>query len=356
MRIVLVGGGTGGSVAPLLAMAEESRKRKPEAKFLFIGTRRGQPEKEMIKDYDFAFRSIYAGKLRRYLSWQNFLDIFRTKIGFFQSLFILKKFKPNLIIGAGGYVSVPVILAGWFLKIPSLIHQQDIIPSLTNKILSPFTKKITVSFEKSLCDFPKNKTVFTGNPVRKVIMGGDKEGAISRFNLEKNLLTLLVLGGGTGAQKINELIWKIIPELTKFYQIIHLTGKNKLEIRNWELEIGNRYHPYEFLTTEIADAYAAADLVISRAGMNVLTELAVLGKPIIIIPIPDSHQEANAWYFQEKNAVIVLDPKNLTAKKFLETIKKLIENSAKRKSLSENIRKIIPIDAEKKIVEEIFKI
>jgi len=354
MKIVLTGGGSGGSVAPLLAIAEELKKQKSEIEFLFIGTKRGEPEKEMIKNYHFKFCSIFSGKLRRYFSLKNFLDPFLILLGFFQSLFILACFRPEIIISSGGFVAVPLTLAGWFFKIPSLIHQQDIIPSLTNKILAPFAKKITVSFDKSLRDFAKNKTVFTGNPVREIIKKGDQERAIKKFNLEKNLPTLLVLGGGTGAQKINELISEILPELTKFCQIIHLTGKGKLKIENWELKIKERYHPYEFLITEIADAYAVADLVISRAGLNVLTELAILGKPTIIIPIPDSPQEANSRYFQERNAAIVLDQKTLDLEKFLNTIKDLINNPVKRKSLSENIEKIMPPQPGEKIVKEIL--
>jgi len=353
MRIVLTGGGTGGSVTPLLAIAEEIRKQKSEAKFLFIGTRAGYPEKEMIKNYDFSFCQIFCGKLRRYFSWQNFFDPFLVFLGFCQSLFILKKFKPIFIISAGGYVAVPVVLAGWFLKIPSLIHQQDIIPSLTNKILSPFAKKITVSFEKSLADFPKNKTVLTGNPIRKFILNGDKERAIQKFNLEKNLPTLLVLGGGTGALFINNLIGQILSELTKFCQIIHLTGKDKLKIENCKLKI-NRYYAYEFLTEEVTDAYAVADLVISRAGMNVLSELSVLGKPTIIIPIPDSHQEENAQYFQEKGAALVLDQKELTGEKLLNEIRELLGNKKKQNQLSENIKKIMLTNAAQKITAQIL--
>jgi UDP-N-acetylglucosamine--N-acetylmuramyl-(pentapeptide) pyrophosphoryl-undecaprenol N-acetylglucosamine transferase len=355
MKVILTGGGTGGSVSPLLAIAEEIKKNYPETKFLFIGTRRGLPEKEMIKNYNFEFCQIFSGKLRRYFSWQNFLDIIRLKIGFWQSLFILRNFKPDLIIGAGGYVSVPVVLAGWFLKIPSIIHQQDIIPSLTNKILAPFAKKITVSFEVSLNDFPKNKTVLTGQPMRKFILNGDRKRAIQRFNLEENLPTLLVLGGGTGALFLNNLIWKILPELTKFSQIIHLTGKGKSQIPNFKSQIPN-YHLYEFLTEEMADAYAVADLVISRAGINVLSELSVLGKPAIIIPIPDSHQEANAKYFAEKNAVVVLNQKKLDEEKLLKEIKFLIENKDLREKLSKNIKKIMPPKGEEKIVNEILNL
>jgi len=355
MRIVLTGGGTGGSVAPLLAIAEEIKKNYPETKFLFIGTRRGLPEREMMKDYNFEFCQIFSGKLRRYFSWQNFLDIIRLKIGFWQSLFILRNFKPDLIIGAGGYVSVPVVLAGRFLKIPSIIHQQDIIPSLTNKILAPFAKKITVAFEVSLNDFPKNKTVLTGQPIRKFILNGDRKRAIQRFNLEENLPTLLVLGGGTGALFLNNLIWKILPELTKFCQVIHLTGKGKSQIPNSKSQIPN-YHLYEFLTEEMADAYAVADLVISRAGINVLSELSVLGKPTIIIPIPDSHQEANAKYFAEKNAVVILNQKKLDEEKLLKEIKFLIENKDLREKLSKNIKKIMPSKGEEKIVNEILNL
>ncbi|MGC9049146.1 MAG: UDP-N-acetylglucosamine--N-acetylmuramyl-(pentapeptide) pyrophosphoryl-undecaprenol N-acetylglucosamine transferase, partial [Patescibacteria group bacterium] len=244
-----------------------------------------------------------------------------------------------------------------------------------NKILAPFAKKITVSFEKSLNDFPREKTVLTGNPVREIIFKGNKERLVKKLNLESNLPVLLVLGGGTGAQKINELIWQILPELTKFCQVIHLTGRGKLEIRNCpprlddplrpreneasesrpgKLEIKRRYHSYEFLTTEIADAYAVADLVITRAGMNVLTELAVLGKPTIIIPIPDSHQEANARYFQDKNAAVVLNQKELTNEKFINEIKELINDQGKKNQLSENIKKIVPNNATEKMVKEIL--
>jgi len=353
MRIVLTGGGSGGPVAPLLAIAEEIKKTKPEVNFLFIGTRKGRPEKEMIKGYDFEFRSVCAGKLRRYFSWQNFLDIFRIKIGFFQSFFILKKFKPDLIIGAGGYVGVPVILAGWFLKIPLFIHQQDILSTLSNKILSSFVKKIFISFKPSLKAFPKNKTIFTGHPVRGMILKGNKERAISLFNLEKNKPVLIVLGGGMGATSLNELIWQNTNELTKFCQIVHLTGKEKNFSINYQLPTIN-YQSAEFLTKEIPDLFTVADLVITRAGINILAELAVLGKPIIIIPIPDSHQEANAKYFQEKNAAVVLNQKELTNGKLVKEIKELINNKEKQNQLSENIKKTVFADAAEKIVEEII--
>lgn len=351
MKVILAGGGTGGSVAPLLAIAEEIKEKKPETEFLFIGTKKGEPEREMVKNYDIDFTGITCGKLRRYFSWQNFLDIFRLKLGFWQSLFILKKFKPDLVIGAGGYVSVPVIITGWFLRIPSFILQQDILPTLSNKILAPFAKKIFVSFEPSLKDFPKNKTIFSGQPVRKFIFEGSSEKGRETFKLKKDKPVLVILGGGTGAASLNNLIWQNLKELTKFCQIVHLTGKGKSNLSG---EIERDYQSYEFLNKEIADLFATADLVISRAGMNVLSELAVLGKPTIIIPIPDSHQEANARYFQEKNAAIVLNQNELTAEKLLNEIKELINNKERKSRLKENIKKIIPREAVEKITQEII--
>ena len=352
MRVILAGGGSGGPVAPLLAIAEAIKKNNLATKFLFIGTKKGEPEKEMVQGCDFDFKQIFAGKLRRYLSWQNLLDLFRLKLGFFQSLFILKKFQPDLIIGAGGYVSVPVVLAGWFLKIPTLIHQQDILPTLSNKILSFFAKKITVSFEPSLEDFPQNKTIFVGHPVRQFIFNSNKERAEKFFNLKKDLPVLVVLGGGTGAISLNNLIWQNFDELTKFCQIIHLTGRGKASFINNQVSTIN-YQGHEFLTKEIPDLFTVADVVISRAGINVLAELAVLGKPTIIIPIPDSHQEANARYFQDKNGAIVLNQKELTNETFLKVTKELLNNKEKQNQLGENIKKIVLPNAVVKIIEQI---
>ncbi|MDA2936049.1 undecaprenyldiphospho-muramoylpentapeptide beta-N-acetylglucosaminyltransferase [Patescibacteria group bacterium AH-259-L05] len=336
MRIVLAGGGTGGSVSPLLAISQELKKQLPEAEFLFIGTKKGIPEKALCKMYTIPFKSIFSGKLRRYISFRNVIDPFFILIGFVQSFFILLKFKPHAILSAGGFAAVPISTAGWLLRIPVFAHQQDIIPGLSNKLIAPFAKKITVSFEKSLSDFSKRKTILTGNPVRMHVLEGNKERAREVFNLEENVPTVLVVGGGTGSLKINTFIAQIIPDLAQFCQIIHITG-NKIDKGTYT---SDRYHAYEFLKTEIKHAYAIADLVISRAGMGVLTELAVLGKPTIIIPIPDSHQENNASYFNEHKAAIVLDQKTLTSQVLLDKVHSLLSSDEKRAVLSLHISKL----------------
>lgn len=354
MRIILSGGGTGGSVSPILAIAEEIKKQYSETEFLFIGTKKGVPEKELVKTQKIPYQSIYSGKLRRYLSWRNCVDPFLILMGFFQSFFIILKYKPKAVISAGGFVAVPLSWAGWFCRVPVFIHQQDIIPGLANKLIAPLAKKITVSFEKSLENFNKKKTILTGNPVRPWILQGDKSRAIKRFNLEHNLPVLLVIGGGTGAQEINELIIEIVSQLIKFCQIIQVTGRDK-QFSNLAIkQFNNRYHQYDFLNQDIADAYAAADLVVSRAGMGVLTELSVLGKPGILIPISDSHQQANAQYFAEQKAVVLLNQKNLTSETLLNKIHSLIVDDNQRAVLSLNILKLGHLDAAKKIANLIL--
>lgn len=351
MRIMLAGGGTGGSVSPLLAIAQEIKRQKPEAEFLFCGTKKGIPEKNLCKMYAISFKVIFSGKLRRYISVYNVIDVFFILCGFIQSFFIIIKFRPKAILSSGSFVAVPPLFAGWLLRIPVFSHQQDIVPGLANKLIAPFAKKITVSFEKSLHDFSTHKTVLTGNPVRAHILLGNKERALEFFNLEENLPTVLVIGGGTGAAKINTLVAQIIPSLTQFCQIIHITG-NKIDKGVYT---SHRYHQYEFLKHEISHAYAIADVVVSRAGMGVLSELAALGKPTIIIPIPNSHQEHNASYFNEHRAAMVCDQKILTSQELLQVIHSLISSDKKRALLSLHISKLGDSNAAKNITEIILK-
>ncbi len=359
IKIILSGGGTGGSVGPLLAVAEEIKKQNPETLFLFIGTKKGKPEKEMAEVNHLPYKGIFSGKFRRYFSIKNIIDPIFIILGFIQSLFIILKFQPWAIFSAGGFVAVPVCYAAWFLNVPIFIHQQDLTQGLANKIISPLAKKITVSFEKSLNDYPKEKTILTGNPFRAVILKGDNERAIKRFNLRADLPVLLVVGGGSGAKKINQMIIEIISELVKFCQIIHITGKDKGEELKPDLEdeilVLNRYHQIDFLTRELPDVFQIADLVITRAGLGILTEISVLGKPSIIIPIPDSHQEVNARYFQEKGAAVVFEERNFEPHIFLKEIKNLMSSKEKLSLLSKNILEISCPQAGEKIAEIILK-
>jgi UDP-N-acetylglucosamine--N-acetylmuramyl-(pentapeptide) pyrophosphoryl-undecaprenol N-acetylglucosamine transferase len=357
MKIILTGGGTMGSVTPLLAVAEELKRRESGAEFLWIGTKNG-PEKKVVESYNIKFLSVPAGKLRRYFSGWNFSMPFLLAAGFFKSLWLIFKFKPKMILSAGGFVAVPVVWAGWILRKPSLIHQEDLRPGLANKLTAPFAKIITVTFPESQKYFPR--AILTGNPVRQEIFSGSREHAAEIFKLEKNLPTLLVLGGGTGALSLNKTVIEAAPGLLEFCQIIHATGgrfDDKTFTISELLKAENpRYHAFDFLVSDFKDAYAAADLVVSRAGMGTLTELAVLGKATVLIPIPGSHQEDNAYYFKKQNAVVLWDEKNITPENFSAAIRNLINNKIELENLSRNIKGVMPTNASQKMADEIFKV
>jgi UDP-N-acetylglucosamine--N-acetylmuramyl-(pentapeptide) pyrophosphoryl-undecaprenol N-acetylglucosamine transferase len=230
--------------------------------------------------------------------------------------------------------------------VPVLIHQQDVRPSLANSLCSPIASKITVSFEESAKNFfqglgvlehrSPQKVFFTGNPYRKSVLEGTKEEAIKFFKLETNLPTMLVLGGGTGAKFINNLFAGHLKEFLKTVQIIHITGRGKMQ----EAHLPN-YHPYEFMD-RMDLAYAAADIVISRAGLSTITELSILGKVSIIIPMPNTHQEDNASLLYEREAAVVLHQNLLTAEGLAMLIRRLLFDFNLQKHLRENIKNIMP--------------
>ncbi|MFH1192476.1 MAG: UDP-N-acetylglucosamine--N-acetylmuramyl-(pentapeptide) pyrophosphoryl-undecaprenol N-acetylglucosamine transferase [bacterium] len=344
---------------------------RPRKKWNFYGwaQKRGL-KKKMIDNFNengeiIKFQSIFSGKLRRYFSFKNFSDLIRIKLGFFQSIWIIFKYKPDIILTAGSFIAVPVVWAGWILRVPILVHQQDVKVGLANKLMAPFAKIITCSLERSTKDFKNKKTYFTGNFIRKKIFKNKVSKVSSEFDFKNNLKTVLVLGGGTGAEAVNTIIVHCIPSLTKFCNIIHITGGKTLSecLRivipsGAEGSLSDRYRAYPFLNN-IEEVYSIADLVITRAGMGILSELTVLAKPVIIIPIPDSHQTANAKYFADHNAAIVLDQKKLTPDKLTETIKNLLSDKNSLKKLSDNISKIMPADGAERIagiiLEEIKK-
>jgi len=344
-KILLTGGGTGGSAAPLLAVFDEL-KNDSRFEFLWLGTKFG-PEREMVKKSGIKFKAISGGKWRRYFSFKNFLDIFKIKLGFFQALFIMLKSRPDLVISAGSFISVPIVWAAWILRVPALIHQQDIVPGLANKLMAPFAKVVTVAFEKSLKVYGK-KAVWIGNPIRKELQANN-------FKINKSSPVVLIVGGGTGAEAINKLVEDSLAELAKFCRIIHITGKNKTELNN-KPEILN-YKKYEFLDVkQMAKALDEANLVITRAGLSTLSELSFLGKPSIIIPMPDSHQEANAEFFKNKKAAMVIDQKYLTAVSFTHMIKDLLSDEKRLGQLAINIKNAMKRGAGQGMVRIINKI
>lgn len=359
MKILLAGGGTAGPVAPLIAVAKEIKKTHLKAEFLLVGTKQG-PESEMAKTSGLPFTAITAGKWRRYFSLKNILTPFQLLVGFWQARKIIKNFKPDCVVGAGSFVQVPVIWAAKFQGIPVVIHQQDVFVSLANRLCEHAAAKITVSFSDSLTEFSsglglfykknRNKIVLTGNPFRAELKSADKKSALQYFGLTENLPTLLVLGGGTGSEYLNKLILQSLPELTKYVQIVHSTGSSRQEHQN-ELN----YKPYKFINN-MGEAYAAADIVLCRGGLSTITELSNLEKVAIVVPMPNSHQEINAYFLFRNRAAIIFDQKELTPENFVRVIRKLLFDSNLQSNLKAGIAKIMPKNSAKKIADIVVKL
>lgn len=356
MKILLTGGGTAGSVTPLIAVAHEIKTLHPKTKFLLVGTKHG-PERILAQKYKLDFMPIPVGKWRRYLSWQNLLSPFLTFAGFIQSFKLLREFKPDCIVGAGSFVQVPVIWAGKILNIPALIHQQDVLPGLANRLCQIPAKLITVSFEQSLKQFSQgsglfhknqpSKVIFTGNPFLENLKNTKRETGLKYFGLKTDMPTLLVLGGGTGSAFLNQLVIKTLDRLTKTFQIIHSTGENKSILPPQRLR-GYVQYP---IITNMAAAYAAADIVLSRAGLGTITELSNLEKVSIIVPLPNSHQELNAALLFRQRAALVIPQKELKPEILVELLRHLLFAPKIQKELMHNINRLMPKDSALKLAQ-----
>jgi UDP-N-acetylglucosamine--N-acetylmuramyl-(pentapeptide) pyrophosphoryl-undecaprenol N-acetylglucosamine transferase len=355
MKILFTGGGTGGSVTPLIAIYQQLKNKEKKFDFFWIGGKNGI-EKKIVSKYEIEYHAITSGKFRRYFSFKNFIDPFKIIAAFFQSIKILHKTKPNIIIAAGSYISVPVVWAGAFLKIPVLVHQQDIQIGLANKLMSRHAKKITVSLKDSLENFPKEKTVYTGNPVREEIFARQNFKNIKEKYKLEDLPTILFIGGGTGAKPISQAVINHLEDLLEFSNIFHITGKNKkIDVQN-NIKNIHRYYQLDFVGKEIFAIMDFVDLIISRAGMSTLSELAVLGKPTIIIPMPNTHQEKNANVFYKNNAAVIVQQKYLNDNSFVKIILDLINKKPRLDNLSLNIKKMIPQDAAERVSEVVMDI
>lgn len=367
MRIVLTGGGTGGHIFPIVAVVKKIRETASEGadlELLFLGPD-GDLEKEAMEKELIPTKKILSGKLRRYFSASYVPDLIKIPIGIIQSLWQMLVFMPDAVFSKGGYAGVPVVVAAWLYRIPVVIHESDITPGLANQFSARLASSVTVSFPGTANFFNPAKVSITGNPIREEIVMGSKEEARNIFSLSDEKKIILVMGGSQGARIINEAVVRILPKLLKNYEIIHLTGDR--EYQNVVEEAGRLgikaghggYHPFPFLRGEISHALAAADLVLSRAGANALTEIAANSKPAIVVPLKTSannHQELNASAFAEAGAAVVVDQDNLGENILLEKIEGIMANGELQFELSERIKKFYNPEAAKKIAEEIIKL
>ncbi len=348
MRIVLTGGGTGGHLFPLLAVTKKIKEKLgPEAQLLYIGS--GAPmERQVMQTEGIPAKYVASGKMRRYFSFQNFVDIFKVPIGFVQSLWILLWYMPDVVFSKGGYVAVPVVLAARIYRIPVMIHESDAIPGTANKFLAKYATRIAVAYPEAQSYFPMKKTALLGNPVREGALGGNPPMLLKQLGFTESKKILLVMGGSQGSEIINKAIVEILPQLLKDMQIIHQTGdKNYEAVVRMAGEQGVKagregYAPVNFMDDKLLrDSLELCDLVISRAGANSIAEIAAHAKPAILIPLSSSandHQRMNAYALAQVGGALVLDEPNLGANMLLGKIEQIMFSEDKAPQMSERIK------------------
>ncbi len=320
-KIILTGGGTAGHVTPNLALLPRLRAEGYEIHY--IGTADGI-EKSLVGDLEgVTYHTISAGKLRRYFSLKNLTDPFKVVGGIFQAKRIINKVKPDVVFSKGGFVSVPVVIAAKGMA-PIVAHESDYTPGLANKITARFADRVCVTFEDTL-KYVGAKGVHTGTPIRPELYRGDRQRGLDFTGFSGEKPILLTMGGSQGAQAINEALRSALPRLTRSFDIIHLCGKGKKDASIAE----PGYVQYEYISKELPDLFAAADIILSRAGANAIFEFLALAKPALLIPLPLSasrgDQILNAGYFARKGYAMTLDQAGLTPDTLFDSIHDLYD-------------------------------
>ncbi len=353
ITVAFTGGGTGGHIYPGLAVADEFRalcdERGVQLKIHWIGNSKGMDADIVSKNVDGQgrrsadfFYGIPSGKLRRYLSFQNLLDIFKILAGTVKAFFLLKKIKPALLFSKGGFVSVPPCFCARLLKIPVYTHECDFTPGLATRINSKSAKKILVSYEetkKYLSAEAQKKAVVTGNPVRPVFYSADAARGLGFLGIErKQKPVLLVVGGSLGARQINALVRENLGWLCERFTVVHQMGAGNADesaAASLSPELRASYKPYAFIYAEMPDVIAASDVVLSRAGANSIWECAALGKPLVLVPLCGSgtrgDQEDNAAFFDRNDAAIVLARENANGEKLRAALSAMLDDGTRRK-------------------------
>ena len=356
-KFILSGGGTGGHIYPAIAIANELKSRFPDAKFLFVGAQ-DKMEMQKVPQAGYPIKGLWIAGLQRRLTFDNALFPIKLLSSLLKSRQIIKQFQPDVVIGTGGFASGPLLQMANSAGIPTVIQEQNSFPGITNKLLSKKANTICVAYENLERFFPKDKMVLTGNPVRQDLMTieGKRAEGVAHFNLDPNKKTILVLGGSLGARRVNQLIEKELEFFEKQnVQLLWQCGKLYFE----------EYQKYQSKDVQVMAfiermdlVYAAADIVISRAGASSVSELCIVGKPVVFIPSPnvaEDHQTKNAKSIADKNGAILIRESELDAT-FESTFSDLIGNENKQHELSQNIKSLALPNATKAIVEEIIKL
>jgi UDP-N-acetylglucosamine--N-acetylmuramyl-(pentapeptide) pyrophosphoryl-undecaprenol N-acetylglucosamine transferase len=367
-RIVLVGGGSGGHVFPLMAVAESLRAMDSSVELIIFGE--GSFLTTAMLSSDLPYVPVLAGKIRRYLDPRVVWDLIKMPLGFFQCLWLMLKYMPDAVFCKGGYVSVMPALVAKLYMIPVYTHESDSVPGISNKFIGKFATKVFTSFESASLYFRADKVMLVGNPVRPELLAGDKTVGLEKFSLKAEKKTILVAGGSQGAKRINDAILETLIQLVQNFQIIHQCGDSQLATvkasidqyskegeKSYGPAIADNYRLYPFFNSQdLAMAYAVADIIISRAGASNLFEIAGLGKPAIIIPITNSasdHQTQNATEFQKFGAVVI-EEANITPHIIVNQIQTLLD-PARYQAVSAQIKTFAKPDAASQIASVLLQ-
>jgi len=360
MRLIIAGGGTGGHLFPGIAIAEEFKGRDTVNEVLFVGTEKGI-EARVLPKLGWSLRFISAEGIKGKGVFAKIRAVLKLVPGFFESIKIIKDFKPEVVIGVGGYASAPLLLAARFSGIRTAVHEQNALPGLTNRMLGKFVDRVFVTFPDSASFFPEGKVVVSGNPLRKEIVEGLQGSVVSGQWSEGKKPTILIFGGSAGAHRINMAVLEMIGQINDpdRWKIIHQTGeKDYKEIKEGYIEADWQADVRPFIY-DMASVYSDADLIICRAGATTVTELAAVGKPAILIPYPfaaDDHQRVNAESLVKAGGAMMLLEKELTGERLAAEIERLMGDREMLEKMGDSARKLARLDAAKVVVDGFYKL
>lgn len=373
VRLLLAGGGSGGHVYPLLAVTEELKKiaiqRKTILELHYFGP--VDDYAQILRQNGVEMHGLVAGKIRRYFSLANFVDVPKFFFGTFQALWKLFWLMPDAIFSKGGTGALPVVLVGWLYRIPIVIHESDATPGLTNLLSGFFASRIAVSFERASNYFPQDKVAFIGTPIRSQLLAGKKQKEESKealgFNSQEPLV--LILGGSQGSKRIDEFVVQSLPNILKETQLLLQTGAEQYretEMLARAALLGaasqgvalHRYQAVGFFEENLATALSAADLVVARAGSGTISELAAFGKPAVLIPLLESandHQRINAYEFAKTGAATVIEETNLLPGIFVNQLREILRNKSALEKMGSAAGKFFKAGAAETIAREILR-
>ncbi|GHO92853.1 undecaprenyldiphospho-muramoylpentapeptide beta-N- acetylglucosaminyltransferase [Reticulibacter mediterranei] len=369
MRVLISGGGTGGHIYPALSVATLLRDTY-HADILYLGSDDGM-ETKLVPEAGFRLLTVKAGKLQRFIAWKTVVGVARVPVGMAQAVGIVRRFRPDVAFTSGGYVAVPAGIAARINGVPLLIHQQDVSPNLSNRLIAPQATRISVAFVDSLQYFPAQKTVHLGNPVRQAILDVRQrmpEQARAALGFDPNLPLLLVTGASSGARHLNQATCQILATLLPRCQVLHISGPTLFEetrplaesaMAGLDAETRQRYRLVPYMSDEMPLAMQAASLVLCRSGASTLSELAVLQKPAILVPLPPgfggSPQEINARMFEQHQAATLLLDSDLKSETLVERINSIIDSPDRLQTMAKAAGQLAKLHATHEIVETIVK-